>query len=524
MSKNRLLIINNKVSQEDLLEPFKGNISPNIDPLEAKMYDVIAVYDAPSYLPFWYKYLKRIGFKFKYHIAVYFDPLNEFGKYNLLSSHIGILLVSNNSFDPNKVRVPHKYCKFCGNTLKDWGGKTHLMHPEGSLISDVWKDFNLTYKDIVNQRCPELAIERLKKMFERAEIIEGKRSIFREKENDEADEKINEIPELFKNKVIEGDATEVLKQFPNNCFDTVFIDPPYNLGKQYLSYEDERKDYVSWSLKWLKECFRVMEPNGSLFLLNIPKWAHEILIELLPNYYLIRWIVWDEPAEPRGKLIPAHYALLWLSKSKNVKTYPLKNDQDSAEFCLRINCVKVRRSIGIKDKISVRDVRWDIHRIKHRHKRFKFHPVQLPEKLLKFIIELTTNKGDAVLDPMVGTGTTVAVAKKLGRIFSGIDIDPTYVEITRKRLEGKLDGILEEPGNNFRDKKFRLTKKWIQIEMEKLARKIGRLPTVEDASSYLGVEKTFLLTIFPNWSKALKLAKIKLEIEKKSERLDKYIS
>jgi len=405
--------------------------------------------------------------------------------------------------------------------LKDWGGKAHLMHPEGSLISDVWKDLPLTYKDIVGSSCPKVVIDRLEAMFKKPNIIKGNKVILEKNSDTGADKyEINNFPEELKNTVIQGDAIEELRKIPNNSVDTVFIDPPYNLGKQYLNYEDERRDYVEWSLKWLEECFRILKPNGSLFLLNIPKWAHEILVELLPKYYLVRWIVWDETAEPRGKLIPAHYALLWLSKTENVKTYPLKEDQDSMNYCLRIKCTKIRRSLGIKDKISVRDVRWDIHRIKHRSKRFKYHPVQLPEKLLRFIIELTTDKGDVVLDPMVGTGTTVVVAKKLGRAFLGIDIDPTYIDITRKRLAGELEDILENSSKrNMRDRKLGLTKKWIQVEMEKLAKKIGRLPTIDEASAYLGVDKNKLIEIFPNWSKALKLAKISLQTN-----LDRYIN
>jgi len=511
--KNNLLLVDNVISERDLTEAFKGHINIRINKSELRLYNTVGVYDSAFYLPFWYHELKKAGFAFKYHIVVYFDPLNEFKQNNLLISHVGILLATKDSFKLNKVRIPHEYCKFCRNTLKDWGGKTHLMHPQGYLISDVWKDFPLTYKDILNNRCPQKIINRLEAMFGNVDIIKGDRDILKyDSENESSLDELNEFPEKFKNTVIQGDAIQELKKIPANSVDTVFIDPPYNLGKKYLSYEDERKDYAEWSLRWLEECFRVLKPDGSLFLLNIPRWAHEILIELLPKYYLIRWIVWDETAEPRGKLIPAHYALLWLSKSKKVKTYELGDDQDSKDYCLRINCVRIRRSWGIKDKISVRDVRWDIHRLKHRHKRFKFHPVQLPERLLHFIIKLTTQEGDIVLDPMVGTGTTLAVAKKMRRVFFGIDIDPMYIEITKKRLSEDLKEILEEKNqNNSKGRKTDITKKWIQIEMEELARKLGRLPTVDEASSYLGIRKSKLIEIFPNWNKALKRAKIALQ-------------
>jgi site-specific DNA-methyltransferase (adenine-specific) len=507
-SKNSTLLINNKISARDLLEPFRGVVNI-LHMSDLNNYDTVAVYDVPAFLPFWFRALKNKGFEFKYHIAVYFDPLEKFVSNNLLVSHVDLLLVSR-SFRPNKIRIPHEYCNFCKKPLKDWGGKTHLMHPQGHLISDVWKDMPLTFKDIVEKDIPQLIVERLQQMFGDITIISGEKLVSYNNGQPENYQE-NQLPRLFRNVVIQGDAIEKLKDIPSNSVDTVFIDPPYNLGKNYISYEDERKDYVEWSLKWLRECFRILKPDGSLFLLNIPKWAHEIAIELIPEYYLIRWIVWDEPAEPRGKLIPAHYSLLWFGKTKNIKTYPLDLSQDSMKYCLRINCTKIRRALRINDKIIPRDVRWDIHRIKHKGKRFKYHPVQLPEKLLEFIIKLTTEEEDVVLDPMCGTGTTLAVSKKLGREYVGIDIDPVYIEITNKRLRGELNEILETPSNHFKNGEYRLTKKWIQIKMGELARRLNRLPTLEEAATYLGVEKEILADIFPNWSKALKLAKIVID-------------
>jgi site-specific DNA-methyltransferase (adenine-specific) len=522
--KSAALLINNRISSKDLLEPFRGIVNITQIP-ELDNYDTIAVYDAPAFLPFWFKALKNKGFEFKYHIVIYFDPLEKFISNNLLVSHVGLLLVSRN-FKPNKVRIPHEYCNFCKKPLKDWGGKTHLMHPQGHLISDVWKDMPLTFENIIEKDIPQLIVERLQQMFGNITIISGKRIVSRHDDQFENYQE-NYLPNTFRNVVVQGDAIEKLKDIPSNSINMVFIDPPYNLGKTYVSYEDERKDYVEWSLKWLKECFRILKPNGSLFLLNIPKWAHEIAAELIPRYYLIRWIVWDEPAEPRGKLIPAHYSLLWFAKTRNIKTYPLDLSQDSMNYCLRINCIKIRRALKINDKVMPRDVRWDIHRVKHKGKRFKYHPVQLPEKLLEFVIKLTTEKGDVVLDPMCGTGTTLAVAKKLGREYIGIDIDPVYVEITNKRLKGELNGILEAPSNHLKNGEYRLTKKWIQIKMGELALKLNRLPTPDEAAAYLNVKKETLINIFPNWSKALKLAKIIIEnsslIKDEHLTLDHYL-
>lgn len=508
IARSAILLINNKIIPSDLLNPFKGFVEIKNIPDTAN-YNVVAVYDAPCYLPFWFKALKSRGFEFKYQITLYFEPLSEFKSNNLLISHTGLLIASK-KFKPNKVRVPHQFCAFCKQPLKDWGGKRHLMHPEGCLISDVWKDMPLTYKDIVGKSIPPLVIQRLEQLFGEVEIIDGKKEILNVCSSTINRESVSGKTEFF-DIVVQGDAIEELKKIPCDSVDTVFIDPPYNLGKEYTNYEDERKDYVEWSLKWLEECFRVLKPRGSLFLLNIPKWANEIAVELFPKYYLVRWIVWDEPAEPRGKLIPAHYSLLWMAKTPEVRTYPLGLSQDSQNYCSRTNCIKIRKTLGVNDKIEARDVRWDIHRIKHRGKRFKLHPVQLPEKLLEFVLRLTTKEGDIVLDPMCGTGTTLVVAKRLRRKYIGIDIDPVYVEITKKRVRGELSDILETNTNYYRNGNHRLTQKWIQIKIGELARKLNRLPTLEEVAKYLRIREEILCQIFPKWTKALKLAKIVLE-------------
>ncbi len=82
----------------------------------------------------------------------------------------------------------------------------------------------------------------------------------------------------------------------------------------------------------------------------------------------------------------------------------------------------------------VSDVWTDIHRIRHKKRRDE-HPCQLPIHLLERLLLMSSNEEDIVLDPFIGTGTTAIAAKKLGRRFIGIDVDPKYVEITNKKLE-----------------------------------------------------------------------------------------
>jgi len=247
------------------------------------------------------------------------------------------------------------------------------------------------------------------------------------------------IPDDLLNNVVLGDCLEVMKRIPSESIDLVFVDPPYNLGKPYNVYEDRKGDreYIEWSRKWLYECIRVLKPTGSLFVVNLPKWSLHYMLILNEKLYLQHAIAWFGLSEPRGKIIPAHYTILWYTKSRAEFKFNRKL-LDSIRAYPRYVCLRHRwRGEHIENRVSfeeLTDVWYDIHRLKHREYRVDFHPCQLPEDLLERIILLTTDPGDIVLDPMCGTGTTLVVAKKYGRRFIGIDIDPLYVEITKKRL------------------------------------------------------------------------------------------
>ena len=171
---------------------------------------------------------------------------------------------------------------------------------------------------------------------------------------------------------------------------------------------------------------RALKPGGSLFVLNLPKWAMHHAVFLNRQLQFRRWIVWDALSEPRGKLMPAHYALLWYTKPGAV---PVVNRlrAESPQYCLRPSCAEQRKA---GEKLS--DVWSDIHRIKHNKRRDE-HPCQLPIHLLERVILMSTDPGDVVLDPFLGTGTTAIAAKKLGRRFIGIE----YVRMAQSRLRKK---------------------------------------------------------------------------------------
>lgn len=241
----------------------------------------------------------------------------------------------------------------------------------------------------------------------------------------------------FTNQIIKGDALEIMRQIPDDSVDVTFADPPFNLKKSYEQYEDEKetREYLDWCKQWLSEMVRITKPTGSIFVHNIPKWLTYYSSYLNEIAYFKHWIAWDAMGAPLGKtILPNHYGILWYVKSRNFKFYDIRAPH---RYCRECNAL-LKDYGGKKHLIHpfgtlVSDVWTDIYRIRHSKRRDE-HPCQLPVHLLERLILMTTDVGDIVLDPFIGTGTSAIAAKRLGRKYIGIDIDDKYVAISREKL------------------------------------------------------------------------------------------
>ncbi|MCX7854575.1 MAG: site-specific DNA-methyltransferase [Anaerolineae bacterium] len=495
---------------------------------------LLFVQGVPETLPEMGVYLDR-RLRFKYWIAVESAP--RLGG-RLPSVHAAVLMFAKGeTFRISRVRFPHRYCRACGKPLRDWGGKSHLMHPEGVAISDVWKDLP-PENNYTGISAPVLeTLLRMVSPTGRPEDAAALDGIIGPEERvaQPGTARLAEMPARYRlaplpglfpspetrrdgtlpvNEVILGDALEVLATFPDESVDLVFADPPYNLDKAYTTYDDEkdREVYLNWCNAWLDQYIRVLKPTGSLYVLNLPRWGMYHASYLNRRLYFQNWIVWDALSEPRGKIMPAHYALLFYTKHPTNFTFNYEEvgEIDARFYCLRSSCIRWRKARGDNQKEPLTDIWWDVHRIKHRRHR-DYHPCQLPDALMERIIRLSTNPGDIVLDALAGTGTTVVAAARLGRRYIAIDIDPTYVAITREKL-----AQVEVWGDVYRPPvprpRPRYNKKALQLELREIARQLGRLPTPEDVRqmSRYGLEP--FLEAFPTWGKALKAAKL-LEVE-----------
>jgi site-specific DNA-methyltransferase (adenine-specific) len=515
---------------------------------------LLFVYGPPAELIFWGEFLHGLHdaaqqMVFKYWIAL---DVDEAPRGQLLkATHQGLLLFhktradrkSPTPFRPdtNAIRVPHAYCAACRLNLKDWGGKKHLMNPRGAAPSDVWRD--LPRRAIRDNVIPEDVLQRIRLLaggdsanslhvIQTGQGVESNLILTDASAlapGDSNADTFQELSHLETDRVFQGDCVAFLKRVktlhPEGVFDLAFADPPYNLEKKYDSYADAlaEQHYLEWCNAWLDGMAQTLKPGGSLLVLNLPKWAIHHATFLSGRLEFRHWIVWDALSDPRGKLMPAHYALLYFTKpgGRPVFNYSpvgaparesLVGPPESPKYCLRAKCIMERKLVGDDEKVELSDIWVDIHRIKHKRDRDS-HPCQLPEKLLERIILLTTRHGGVVFDPFCGAGTTAIAAAKLGRKFVVTDLDPNYVRITNEKLaamrqNADLFGSYVVPRASVARPRGNGSKRGIELYLQQLARKLGRVPTETDVNADRPDILGQIDQIYPTRSAAFKRAKI----------------
>jgi modification methylase len=244
--------------------------------------------------------------------------------------------------------------------------------------------------------------------------------------------------------VLEGDCLEMLSGLPSRSVDLVFADPPYNLQLSNALYRPNQSrvdgvdaawdrfadfaTYDAFTRAWLGECQRILKPNGTLWVIgsyhNIFR-VGAVLQDL--GFWILNDIVWRKtnpmPNFRGRRFANAHETLIWAAPSADAKTYTFNYD-----------ALKV-----FNDDLQMRsDWLLPICTGEERLKADdggKLHPTQKPEALLYRVLLASTKPGEIVLDPFFGTGTTGAVAKRLGRHFVGIEREPAYAEAARQRIE-----------------------------------------------------------------------------------------
>ena len=253
---------------------------------------------------------------------------------------------------------------------------------------------------------------------------------------------------LPRNRILSGNCVEVMKKLPSRSIDLIFADPPYNLQLQgelhrpdnskVNGVEDEWDKfsgfsaYDKFSKEWLLEARRLLKDDGAIWVIGSYHNIFRVGTQLQDlGFWILNDIVWRKtnpmPNFRGRRFTNAHETMIWASKSENSK-YRFNYDSMKA----------------LNEDLQMRSD-WTIplctgsERLKKLDGK-KAHPTQKPEALLHRVILSSTEIGDTILDPFFGTGTTGAVAKKLGRNFIGIEKEKEYIAFAKERISGIKKG------------------------------------------------------------------------------------
>jgi len=240
---------------------------------------------------------------------------------------------------------------------------------------------------------------------------------------------------LRANTIVTGDCVELLSKRRGPLADLIFADPPFNIGFKYDVYEDRRAydDYHSWTRQWMEACARVLKPNGSFWIAIGDDYAAEVrMLGPEMDLHLRNWVIWHYTfgQQTKAKFARSHTHLFYFVKDPTDFVF---NDEAVRTFSDRQRVYKDKRA---NKAGKIPDDTWsEFPRVCGTFsEREGWHPCQMPETVLMRIVLACSNREDVVFDPFAGSGTTLAVAKKLSRKYIGVELSADYAERVRSRL------------------------------------------------------------------------------------------
>jgi len=243
-------------------------------------------------------------------------------------------------------------------------------------------------------------------------------------------------------KIYNGDIINTLEnEIQDRSIDLIFIDPPYNIGKNFNGRRDKwqnDEDYLTWCYKWIDLVLQKLKDTGSLYIMTSTQFIPYFDIYLRERINILSRIVWsyDSSGVQAKKYYGSMYEpILFCVKDKNKYTF------NSDEILVEAKTGSKRKLIDYRknppqpyNTKKVPGNVWDFARVRYRMPEYENHPTQKPIKLLERIILASSNEGDTVLDPFSGTFTTSYVAKKYNRKSIGIEIDQEFSKIGIRRV------------------------------------------------------------------------------------------
>lgn len=238
-----------------------------------------------------------------------------------------------------------------------------------------------------------------------------------------------------------GNVLDILPDIADASIDLLFMDPPYNIGKQFGQTRDKwpsEQAYLDWCYQWLSLCFAKLTPTGSLYLMASTQMMPYLDIFVRQHLHVISRIVWAYDSS--GVQAKRSFGSLYEPILFAVK--------DPTNYTFNADAIQIEAPTGAKRKLI--DYRkdppqpykstklpgnvWNFARVRYRMPEYCSHPSQKPMALLERIILASSKPGDLVLDPFAGSFTSASVAQKLGRQSISIELDPDYFQAGLKRL------------------------------------------------------------------------------------------
>jgi site-specific DNA-methyltransferase (adenine-specific) len=256
-----------------------------------------------------------------------------------------------------------------------------------------------------------------------------------------------------------GDSIAWLKSLESESVDLVFADPPYNIKKAEWDTFESQQQYVEWSVKWIAECARVLKPTGTLYVCGFSEILADLRLPASRFFRGCRWVVWHykNKANMGDEWGRSHESILHFRKSKDfifntdavripygehTLKYPGHPAAETSHY-LKGNKGKNGLWFPHPKGAKPKDVIEIPTTCNGMHEKTP-HPTQKPEELLRKLVLASSNVGDHVIDPFLGSGTTAVVAEQLRRKWKGCDVSLEYSQWAAQRIELVEDWPVEK--------------------------------------------------------------------------------
>lgn len=268
-----------------------------------------------------------------------------------------------------------------------------------------------------------------------------------------------------------GDAVTWLRSLETASIDLILADPPYNIQKAEWDTFESQEQYVEWSLEWIQEAARVLRPTGTLYVCGFSEILADLKLPASRYFEGCRWLVWHykNKANLGSDWGRSHESILHFRKSRsftfNVDDVRIPYGDHTLKYPEHPQAETSQYGKGTNNQDRIwrphpggakpRDVIEIPTTCNGMHEKTP-HPTQKPEELLRKLVLASSNAGDLVIDPFLGSGTTAVVAEQLGRRWRGCDISLEYCQWAAQRIELVEHWTVE---------------KWIQYDLENARRR-----------------------------------------------------